>query len=143
MKFVIKKITYMKSEEYLSPIIRRLRQHNTISHQLSQRIRVSTDEYFNYLRTGAKTILHKHPRSARGGHNPFILAAATIIASDILLARHILFPQCYTRKTRRDFLTQRQLATVLNIAKFTIREHFLLLVKPLMESIIGEKELLG
>jgi transcription initiation factor TFIIIB Brf1 subunit/transcription initiation factor TFIIB len=74
------------------------------------------------------------PQSDRGGRNPFILAAAIIIASDIMLARHGMFHHCYKRKSRRGILTQKHIARILSIAEFTLREHYLLLAKPLMET---------
>ncbi|MFX0126434.1 MAG: hypothetical protein ACFFAE_22645, partial [Candidatus Hodarchaeota archaeon] len=94
------------------------------------------NEYFICLKLGAKKLFLNFPKTNRGGRNPFILAASIIIASDILLARQVLFPHCYLRSSKRGILTQKHLANLLNIAEFTLREHYLLLAKPLLESMI-------
>ena len=126
------RVGYVKSEEYLDNIICRLKNNEDIRTRLSKRSNLSVNEFFQYLKVGAKKILAKFPSSDRGGRNPFILAAAIIVAADILLARHVLFPQCYVNRTRRGILTQKYIASTLEIAEFTLREHFLLLVKPLL-----------
>ncbi|WP_455463240.1 hypothetical protein, partial [Candidatus Hodarchaeum mangrovi] len=78
-------------------------------------------------------LLSRFPSFDRGGRNPFILAAAVIIASDILLAQKNVFPNCYKKRSKRGILTQKYIAKMLDIAEFTLREHFLLLIKPLIE----------
>ena len=128
------RVSHVKSEEYLDNIISRLQRDNDILKQLKKKIIVEKTEYFHYLKLGSKKLLVNFPRSDRGGRNPFILAAAIIIASDIMLARQELFPHCYKRKSRRGILTQKHIARILSIAEFTLREHFLLLAKPLMEA---------
>ena len=57
-----------------------------------------------------------------------------INAADIILARHKMFPQCYLSQRRRGVLTQKKLSEILEIAEFTLREHYLLLAKPLVEA---------
>ncbi len=126
------RVRYVKSEEYLDNIISRLKNNEDIQTRLSKRSNMSLNDFFQYLKITAKKILAKFPSSHRGGRNPFILAVAVIVAADILLARHVLFPQCYLKSSRRGILTQKYLAKSLEIAEFTLREHFLLLTKPLL-----------
>lgn len=127
------RVSYVKSEEYLDNIICRLQRDTSIQKKLKKRITSEENEYFHNLKLVSKKLLLNFPLSDRGGRNPFILAASMIIASDILLARTDEFPQCYKKKSRRGILTQKYIAKILNIAEFTLREHFLLLAKPLME----------
>lgn len=127
------RVSHVKSEEYLDNIISRLQRDNKILKQLTKKIILTKNEYFHYLKLGAKKLLVHFPQSHRGGRNPFILAAAIIIASDIMLARKNLFPHCYRRRSRRGILTQKYVSKILSIAEFTLREHFLLLAKPLIE----------
>jgi transcription initiation factor TFIIIB Brf1 subunit/transcription initiation factor TFIIB len=123
----------VKSEEYLDNIICRLQRDISIQKKLKKRITSEENEYFHNLKLVSKKLLLNFPQSDRGGRNPFILAASMIIASDILMARNDEFPQCYKKKSRRGILTQKYISEILNIAEFTLREHFLLLAKPLME----------
>jgi transcription initiation factor TFIIIB Brf1 subunit/transcription initiation factor TFIIB len=127
------RVSYVKSEEYLDNIICRLQRDSYIYRKQRKRTNCENNEYFHWLKLVAKKLLSKFPQSDRGGRNPFILAAAILIASDIMLARKEAFPQCYKKKSRRGILTQKYIAKILNVAEFTLREHFLLLAKPLME----------
>ena len=56
-----------------------------LSKQLKKKVVSKKNEYFRCLKFGAKKLLMNFPQTDRGGRNPFILAAAIIIASDILL----------------------------------------------------------
>lgn len=130
------RVSHVKSEEYLENILSRLERDPTILRRIGKRIK-DQREYFRCLRLSAKKLLQNFPLLSRGGRNPFILAASIIVASDILLARHSLFPQCYMRQSRRGILTQKHIAKLLNIAEFTLREHYLVLAKPLMEAFVS------
>lgn len=129
------RVSYVKSEEYLDNIICRLQRDDNIHKKLKKRINGEKNEYFQRLKLGARKLLLNFPKSNRGGRNPFILAAAVIVASDIMLARKVIFPHCYKKISRRGILTQKYIAKSLSIAEFTLREHFLLLAKPLMEEV--------
>ncbi len=133
------RISHVKSEEYLNNIISRLQRDPEVLKRMNRKI---TDqyEYFHCLRLEAKKLLLNFPLTERGGRNPFILAASIIIAADILLARQICYQHCYRRPSRRGILTQKYMSELLNIAEFTLREHFLLLAKPLMEDKSQKKD---
>ncbi|MFW9855929.1 MAG: hypothetical protein ACFFFG_12810 [Candidatus Thorarchaeota archaeon] len=133
------RVGHVKSEEYLENIVSRLERDPSIIRRIARRIK-DQREYFRCLRLSARKLLQNFPLLARGGRNPFILAASIIVASDILLARHSLFPQCYTRQSRRGILTQKHIARILDIAEFTLREHYLVMAKPLMESFSGQNK---
>ena len=122
----------MKSEEYLESIISRIQRDYSLREFVKRKINQKVD-YYTHLRIVAKQLLTLFPIKKRGGRNPFILAAAMINAADIILARQKIFPECYLKKCRRGFLTQKKLSKILDIAEFTLREHYLLLAKPLIE----------
>ncbi|MHA1974983.1 MAG: hypothetical protein ACTSW1_18480 [Candidatus Hodarchaeales archaeon] len=126
------RVSHVKSEEYLENIICTLQRDSKIINKIKNKIAVDEEEYFQYLRISAKKIFSFFPSSQRGGRNPFILSAAVIVASDILLAQKKLFPSCYKRTSKRGILTQKYISQILNIAEFTLREHYLLVIKPLV-----------
>jgi transcription initiation factor TFIIIB Brf1 subunit/transcription initiation factor TFIIB len=126
------KIQYVKSEEYLDSIISRIQRDYSLRSQIERKID-KKDDYFHNLRIVTKQLLTYFPLKKRGGRNPFVLAAAMINAADIILARQKIFPNCYLRKSRRGILTQKRLSKILDIAEFTLREHYLLLAKPLID----------
>jgi transcription initiation factor TFIIIB Brf1 subunit/transcription initiation factor TFIIB len=134
------RVSHVKSEEYLGVIISRLERDPVIRKHLSKKIIVKKNDYFHSLKLCAKVLLRNFPSVERGGRNPFILATAILVAADILLARHHMFPHCYKQASRRGIFTQKHLAQVLNIAEFTLREHYLELAKPLMTAEIQRQE---
>jgi len=134
-QYVKIRVCHVKSEEYLDNILSRLQRDNEVLNRIEKRI-LEKNEYFLCLKLGAKKLFLSLPEINRGGRNPFILAASIIIAADILLARHVFFPHCYFRSSKRGILTQKYIANLLNTAEFTLREHYLLLAKPLLESVI-------
>jgi len=127
------RVCHVKSEEYLDNILCRLQRDNKILKKLEKKVVLDKNQYFYYLKLTSKKILSRFPSFDRGGRNPFILAAAVIIASDILLAQKNIFSNCYKKRSKRGVLTQKYIAELLDIAEFTLREHFLLLIKPLIE----------
>ncbi len=125
------RVRHVKSEEYLDTIIGRIQKDYLLRSAIQKRTS-NREEFFQYLKVVAKQLLNRFPLTKRGGRNPFILAAAMINAADVLLARHKVFPECYLRQSRRGVLTQKKLSEILEIAEFTLREHYLLLAKPLV-----------
>ncbi len=126
------RVRHVKSEEYLDAIIGRIQKDYLIRNAIQKRTS-NREEFFQHLRVVAKQLLNQFPLVKRGGRNPFILAAAMINAADILLARQKIFPGCYLKQSRRGVLTQKKLSEILEIAEFTLREHYLLLAKPLVQ----------
>ncbi|MHA1444469.1 MAG: hypothetical protein ACTSR4_06945 [Candidatus Hodarchaeales archaeon] len=127
------RVQHVKSEEYLENIIGRIQKDYYVRNEVMKKIKIKK-EYYNCLKVVAKQLLKQFPTTKRGGRNPFILAAAMINAADIILARHKVFPQCYLNQRRRGVLTQKKISEILDIAEFTLREHYLLLAKPLIEA---------
>jgi transcription initiation factor TFIIIB Brf1 subunit/transcription initiation factor TFIIB len=127
------RVQYVKSEEYLENIIGRIQKDYCVRNEVMKKIAIKK-EYYHCLKVVARQLLKQFPIVKRGGRNPFILAAAMINAADIILARHKMFPQCYLNQRRRGVLTQKKLSEILDIAEFTLREHYLLLAKPLVEA---------
>ncbi|MHA1237544.1 MAG: hypothetical protein ACTSQ9_07805 [Candidatus Hodarchaeales archaeon] len=127
------RVQHVKSEEYLENIIGRIQKDYYVRNEVMKKIKIK-NEYYHCLKVVAKQLLKQFPTTKRGGRNPFILAAAMINAADIILARHKVFPQCYLNQRRRGVLTQKKISEILDIAEFTLREHYLLLAKPLVEA---------
>ena len=126
------RIQYVKSEEYLDSIISRMQRDYSLRELVKRKINPKVD-YYIHLRIVTKKLLTLFPLKKRGGRNPFVLATAMINAADIILARKKIFPDCYLKKCRRGILTQKKLSKILDIAEFTLREHYLLLAKPLID----------
>ncbi len=124
-------VRHVKSEEYLDSIIGRIQRDYNLKGAIQKKIG-DRDEFFRCLKVVARQLLKQFPTIKRGGRNPFILAAAMLNAADIILARHKIFAHCYLRQSRRGVLTQKKLSEILDIAEFTLREHYLVLAKPLI-----------
>jgi transcription initiation factor TFIIIB Brf1 subunit/transcription initiation factor TFIIB len=62
--------------------------------------------------------------SERGGHNPCALAATGIYAAEVMISRS---------EGRRRLFTQKEAATCVNVAEYTVREQFCELFRPRIE----------
>ena len=128
------KITPVKPESYVENILSKLRNDIETVKLLNHKIN-DLERYFRAIRLVSRRILLEFPNHLRGGRNPFVFACAVVVASDNLLARKVFFTDCYKNKTRRGSITQKRISEIMNIAEFTLREHYLMLVKPKMEKI--------
>ncbi|MHA1373332.1 MAG: hypothetical protein ACTSR7_03450 [Promethearchaeota archaeon] len=61
----------------------------------------------------------------RGGRNPFILTGAIIYLADKLLAKEF---------NQKAILTQKLISEATNIAEYSIRDHYVNLLKPIFIS---------
>jgi len=103
-----------RSEDYLSKIITKIISTPEIKTQLLSAHRTEF-EYERVLLAQSRLILQQIPDEARGGRNPYILAVATIYASDKILS---------IIRGSKPILTQHLLAIITDTVKDSMREHW-------------------
>ncbi len=112
-----------KSEDYLVRLINQVINHNDLEERLKKkRIFWSKNEFQNKLIIVCRTLLKELTLWHRGGRNPFILTGAIIYLADKLLARE---------NCQKTILTQKIIAEATNIAEYSIRDHYVNLLKPM------------
>ena len=82
--------------------------------------------YKNLLTNKCKYIIKIINKGRKRSWNPFILAGATVYCADKLLAKE------YDTKS---ILTQKIASNAMNIAEYSIRDHYVKILKPLFNSI--------
>jgi transcription initiation factor TFIIIB Brf1 subunit/transcription initiation factor TFIIB len=82
----------------------------------------SKNEFQNNLLIKCRKILIELPILHRGGRNPFILTGAIIYLADKLLAKE---------NKQKSILTQKIISEATHIAEYSIRDHYVNLLKPL------------
>jgi transcription initiation factor TFIIIB Brf1 subunit/transcription initiation factor TFIIB len=112
-----------KSEDYLVRLTSQVINHKDLSERLEKKRSIwMKDEFQNKLLKKCREILIDLPLWHRGGRNPFILTGAIIYLADKLLAKE------YKLKT---VLTQKVISEATKIAEYSIRDHYVNLLKPL------------
>jgi len=115
-----------KSEDYLIRLINAVINHNYLEERLVKKgVILTKSEFQNRLLLKCREILIKLPLWNRGGRNPFILTGAIIYLADKLLARE---------KSEKSVLTQKIISEATDIAEYSIRDHYVNLLKPLFMS---------
>jgi transcription initiation factor TFIIIB Brf1 subunit/transcription initiation factor TFIIB len=116
-----------KSEDYITRLIDDVIQHNELDERLIKKGNIwSKKEFQINLTKKCREILKRLTFSCRGGRNPFILAGAIIYLADKLLARQ------YDQKA---VLTQKVISEGTKIAEYSIRDHYVNLLKPLFMNV--------
>lgn len=111
------------SESYLIRLINNVSHYTNLENRLNKKgCFWSKDEYQNKLNDRSRTLLKSLDTNARGGRNPFILTGAIIYLADKLLAKE------YNYKT---ILTQKIISESTKIAEYSIRDHYVNLLKPI------------
>ncbi|MFX1589785.1 MAG: hypothetical protein ACFFC1_16680 [Promethearchaeota archaeon] len=119
-----------KSEDYLIRLINEVISHKDLGiRMLNKGLKISKLEYQNKLIKKGLEILHNLSNWQRGGRNPFILTGAVIYLADKLLAK-----EC----KQKSVLTQKLISEATKIAEYSIRDHYVNLLKPTF--INGEKK---
>jgi transcription initiation factor TFIIIB Brf1 subunit/transcription initiation factor TFIIB len=112
-----------KSEDYIIRLINQVVHHKDLLERLERKGALwSEDEFQLKLLKKCRKILKELPIWHRGGRNPFILTGAIIYLADKLLAKE------YKQKA---ILTQKLISEATNIAEYSIRDHYVNLLKPL------------
>ena len=107
------KANAMRAEEHLGRVANRL---SEVLPKLGAPL-----GYQNRLLHLARRALGVLDSSVRGGHSPCALAATSFYAAEMLVSES---------ETRRRFFTQRDVATCVNVAEYTVREQFCELFRP-------------
>ncbi|MFX0104971.1 MAG: hypothetical protein ACFE75_05735 [Candidatus Hodarchaeota archaeon] len=112
-----------KSEDYLIRLVDDVIKHNCLQERLVKKGVVwSKNDFQNKLIGKCSEILKQLPLRRRGGRNPFILTGAVIYLADKLLAK-----EC----NQKAILTQKIISEATNIAEYSIRDHYVNLLKPI------------
>jgi transcription initiation factor TFIIIB Brf1 subunit/transcription initiation factor TFIIB len=122
-KYLRKKSKPHQSEDYLIRLINDIINQESLNQRLIKKNVLWTKEEFqNRLTQKCRQILSKLTTRHRGGRNPFILTGAVIYLADKLLARE---------NYQKAILTQKFISDATNIAEYSIRDHYVNLLKPL------------
>lgn len=112
-----------RSEDYLIRLIDDIVKHDDLKTRLIKKGSFWSKEEFQIKITiKCREILKYLTLKRRGGRNPFILTGAIIYLADKLLAKQ------YNQKA---VLTQKMISEATKIAEYSIRDHYVNLLKPL------------
>jgi transcription initiation factor TFIIIB Brf1 subunit/transcription initiation factor TFIIB len=115
------RIAPTRPEDYVGTIVARLSESTFGSGT------VLPAGYSNRIHRTAVTALAVIDGPSRGGHNPRAMAATAAYAAEVALA---------SIEGRKRLLSQREAASCADAAEYTVREQFVEIFKPRMESII-------
>jgi len=122
-KYLTNKSAPHRSEDYITRLINDVINHEELVKRLLKKdILWSKKEFQNKITKKCYNIFNVLTLKLRGGRNPFILTGAIIYLADKLLAKD------YEQKA---VLTQKIIAEATNIAEYSIRDHYVNLLKPL------------
>ncbi|TFF97090.1 MAG: transcription initiation factor IIB family protein [Promethearchaeota archaeon] len=111
-----------KSEDYLTRLINQVINHKDLELRLiKKKIPWSKNEYKINLMKMSRSILEQLSKWERGGRNPFILTGAIIYLADKLLTK---------KNNLKAVLTQKLVSEATKIAEYSIRDHYVNLLKP-------------
>jgi transcription initiation factor TFIIIB Brf1 subunit/transcription initiation factor TFIIB len=122
-KYLSKKSKPHQSEDYLIRLISDIiNQENLNQRLIKKNISWTKEEFQNRLTQKCSQILSELTPWHRGGRNPFILTGAVIYLADKLLAQE---------NYQKPILTQKLISDATDIAEYSIRDHYVNLLKPL------------
>jgi transcription initiation factor TFIIIB Brf1 subunit/transcription initiation factor TFIIB len=111
------------SEDYLNRLIDNIVNHKDLELRLAKKGNFWSKEDYKYkLTSKCRSILTSLNKWDRGGRNPFILTGAIIYLADKLLSKE------FNQKT---VLTQKLISLATDIAEYSIRDHYVNLLKPI------------
>ncbi len=123
-----------KPEEYILTYIEKLFNNPELLQLIEKTIK-DTQCYKNWLKKLSYSIIRSASKN-KGSRLNGTLAAAAIVGADYLLAsRAVVVKDCYQRKKKRGLLNQRLIAKTLGIKEYTLREHYLLIIKPILPTV--------
>ncbi|MFX0138702.1 MAG: hypothetical protein ACFFDN_33985 [Candidatus Hodarchaeota archaeon] len=112
-----------KSEDYLARLINEIVSHTDLEDRIHRKgINWSKEEFQNKLTIKCRDVLKELTLWHRGGRNPFILTGAIIYLADKLLAKET---------KQKSVLTQKLISEATKIAEYSIRDHYVNLLKPI------------
>ncbi len=110
-----------RSEEYLERMLSQITQHPGLAKRVQKKAGRPFTEYVQVLGTTARQLLAGFPLRERRGLNPYILSAAMVYAADRVLAKELDTP---------GVLRQNIVASATGVAEYSIRDHFVTVLKP-------------
>lgn len=121
------RVRNVRPENYIERVISNLANDYNLQKKLNKNL-IDKNIYIQSLRKLTKELLENLSDEERGGRDPFALACACVVGADVIIGRY--------NKRRRGYITQRTLARINNVAEFTLREHYLTIVKPILGKIV-------
>ncbi len=134
----IRKITQLRvrpfgPKDYLNGLVEQLRNSHQFDELVQKMIHPKKQyKYWVILQKAAHKVITHVSRKELSNRNPRVLAAAAIVGGDTFLAR-LKGPdkdKIYVTRRRRGIITQTLVARLLEIREYTLREHYLLAIKP-------------
>ncbi|MFX0042021.1 MAG: hypothetical protein ACFE8L_03830 [Candidatus Hodarchaeota archaeon] len=111
-----------RSEDYLIRLINDVINHKDLENRMVKKgVTWLKKEYQTILTIKCREILKQLSYWKRGGRNPFILTGAVIYLADKLVAKE---------NKQKSILTQKMISEATKIAEYSIRDHYVNLLKP-------------
>lgn len=126
-KLTGRQIRVPKPFDYFEKILNKVIYDRRFSERLEKYI-FPMEQYSVLLRDYATRLFNQIEKLDRGGRNPYVTACAAFAGADILVAS----VKC-DKKT--GFISQRLLAGITGVAEFTLRDHYLKIIKPLIKNL--------
>ena len=134
-KKLINKPKPHRSEDYVNRLIENVINSPEIVNRLSKKVpHCSINDYRLDLYKQTLAIRRKIDIFQRGGRNPFIFAGAAIYCADKLVA---------AKNKTKTVLTQKLASFAMNIAEYSIRDHYVSIFKKLVITGTSDKKLTG
>ena len=112
-----------KSEDYINRFVNSIVNSTEICDRMVKKgISWTKEEYKRKLETTCNTTLKLLKLNVRRARNPFILAGAVVYCADKLIAKE--------NKTK-TILTQKSASNAMEIAEYSIRDHYVKVLKPI------------
>ena len=125
-KFLKKKNQPHRSEDFISRFINSVVNSPEVVNRMEKKKSLWTiPEYKNLLEIKCKFIIKTINKGRKRSWNPFILAGATVYCADKLLAKD---------NDTKSILTQKIASNAMKIAEYSIRDHYVKILKPLFNS---------
>ncbi|MFX0090833.1 MAG: hypothetical protein ACFFBD_03640 [Candidatus Hodarchaeota archaeon] len=118
-----RQIKIVTPQDYIEQILHRLINHELVQDILERKGR-KKEIFLLELRKEVHSILKDLITEKRSGRNPYILASAVIVGADVLMS--------VKRGRKTGTLSQAVIAKVCGIAEFTLREHYLKIIRSLI-----------
>jgi transcription initiation factor TFIIIB Brf1 subunit/transcription initiation factor TFIIB len=116
-----------RPEEYLEKAILSLSSNKQLLLKLKT-LHIGLHEYIVQIRTESLSLIKLLDNQKRGGRNPYILASAIVAGSDSIVSSKI--------GKKRGIATQKIVAESCNIPEYTLREHYIKIIKPIIKNFI-------
>lgn len=121
-----------KSEDYIGRLIDSIISYPNIEKRMKKKkSNLNLNEYRNKLYNETISLLKEIKMPQRGGRNPFIFAGAAIYCADKILA---------IKSKTKVILTQKIAALSMDIAEYSIRDHYVSIFKKILPNYLSNQE---